>query len=95
VDFSPRHKLDQADLLSLFAWTEAEFDRNTQGSAIRRIGYARWLRNIAVALGNAPPNQDTIKALEEKLGTVDAVVDEHIRWALQRQKDENLKPDRQ
>jgi epoxyqueuosine reductase len=95
MDFSPRHKLDQADLLSLFAWTEAEFDRNTQGSAIRRIGYARWLRNIAVALGNAPPSQDTIKALEEKLGAVDAVVDEHIRWALQRQKDESPRPDPQ
>ncbi len=95
VDFSPRHKLDQADLLSLFAWTEAEFDRNTQGSAIRRIGYARWLRNIAVALGNTPSSQDTIKALEEKLGAVDAVVDEHIRWALQRQNGESPRPDRQ
>ena len=85
-DFSPRHKLDQADLLSLFAWTEAEFDRNTQGSAIRRIGYARWLRNIAVALGNAPYGDNIIKVLDNRLGSSTELVDEHIGWAISQQR---------
>ncbi|MBB3048531.1 epoxyqueuosine reductase [Litorivivens lipolytica] len=86
VDFSPRHQLDQTDLLTLFAWTEKDFDLKTQGSPIRRIGYARWLRNIAVALGNAPHNRDIILALEEKQGTAGELVDEHIQWALNQQR---------
>jgi len=53
-DFKVRHGLDAPKLIDLFAWTEAQFDERMQGSAIYRIGYERWLRNIAVALGNAP-----------------------------------------
>lgn len=86
-DFKPRHQLDSADLLSLFQWSEADFDRNTQGSAIRRIGYQRWLRNLAVALGNAPRNPAIIAALQARLPQVDAMVEAHIRWALARQRE--------
>ncbi|MFK8019665.1 MAG: tRNA epoxyqueuosine(34) reductase QueG [Pseudomonadales bacterium] len=66
ADFSPRHDLDNSDLLTLFAWTEEEFFSKTEGSAIRRIGYDRWLRNLAVALGNAPASATIIKALSDK-----------------------------
>jgi epoxyqueuosine reductase len=81
-DFSPRHGLDATQLVELFAWTEDEFLRNTEGSAIRRIGYERWLRNIAVALGNALPSADTRKALEARLAGNSELVREHVQWAL-------------
>ncbi len=82
-DFSPRHGLNSSTLLALFTWTEDEFLRKTEGSAIRRIGYERWLRNIAVALGNAPPNPVIYQALAQRLpGSSDLVV-EHVRWAIQ------------
>lgn len=83
-DFLPRQGLDRATLLELFAWTEEEFLRKTEGSAIRRIGYDRWSRNIAVALGNAPSSPEIVRALKEK-ETGSELVKEHIEWALQRQ----------
>ena len=83
-DFFTRHPLDAPDLLELFNWNEDEFLKNTEGSAIRRIGYYRWLRNIAVALGNAPVSEKIILALEQKkqeLSDNEMVVG-HIDWAL-------------
>lgn len=84
-DFLPRHGLDQATLLTLFAWDEATFMARMEGSPIRRIGHARWLRNLAVALGNAPRSQDTIEALEARADHPSALVREHLQWALDRQ----------
>ena len=84
-DFKPRHQLNTHDLLTVFAWTEPEFLAKTEGSAIRRIGYERWLRNIAVALGNAPKSPNIIAALSEKLTYPSTLVNEHVNWALARQ----------
>lgn len=84
-DFQPRHNLQASELLDLFAWTEAEFLARTEGSPIRRIGYERWLRNIAVALGNAPRHPKIIKALQQRLPNCSDLVAEHIHWALDRQ----------
>jgi epoxyqueuosine reductase len=83
-DFSPRAVLHAPPLTELFAWDEAKFLRITEGSAIRRIGHLRWLRNIAVALGNAPWSAENVVALEARLGE-NAMLDEHIRWALNQQ----------
>ncbi|AHF01558.1 iron-sulfur cluster binding protein [Thiomicrospira aerophila AL3] len=103
VDFKVRHQLDQASLIELFSWTEAEFEQNTAGSPIRRIGYEKWQRNIATALGNAQFDVDIVTLLEKNLGKVSEMVDQHINWALQQQlnkqkpevKDQNLqKPGR-
>jgi epoxyqueuosine reductase len=85
-DFAPRHGLDRATLLALFGWSEADFLDRTQGSAIRRIGYLRWLRNLAVALGNARSDPAIIAALEGRRDHADAMVREHVGWALQRQR---------
>lgn len=84
-DFKPRHGLDQASLVELFLWTEEEFLKRTEGSAIRRTGYQSWLRNIAIGLGNGPATNEAIKALTERLGFSD-LVDEHIVWALEQLK---------
>lgn len=81
-DFTPRHSLDDAQLVDLFAWTEREFLKRTEGSAIRRIGYDCWLRNIAVALGNAPSSKEIVDALQSRLNNVSDMVNEHIEWAL-------------
>ena len=81
-DFLPRHRLDSATLLELFAWDEETFLHNTEGSAIRRIGYQRWQRNIAVALGNGAAHEDVIEALRCRLNDSSALVKEHIEWAL-------------
>ncbi len=81
-DFDVRHGLDHSQLAQLFAWSEQEFLEKTQGSAIRRIGYERWLRNIAVALGNAPSSQVIVAALEARARHPSALVREHVRWAL-------------
>ena len=81
-DFAPREGLDQADLITLFAWTEKEFEDRLQGSPIRRIGHERWLRNIAVALGNAETTQEIVSALRSKLDTSSPLVREHVAWAL-------------
>lgn len=79
-----RHGLDTASLIDLFAWSAEDFDHRMRGSAIRRIGYERWLRNIAVALGNASPEPRTINALEHRVADSSALVREHVAWALQR-----------
>jgi epoxyqueuosine reductase len=81
-DFAVRHGLDAARLVDLFAWTEAEFLSRMQGSAIRRIGYVRWLRNLAVGLGNAKPSAAVIAALNARLDDPSALVREHVQWAL-------------
>jgi epoxyqueuosine reductase len=83
-DFRARNQLDRASLAELFAWDEAEFLQRTEGSPIRRSGHARWLRNIAVALGNAPTTPGVLRALESRRDEPDAVVREHVAWALAR-----------
>ena len=83
-DFLPRHGLDTATLVELFAWEEDEFLRRTEGSAIRRTGHAGWLRNIAVALGNAPGTPAVLAALASRREHSDAMVREHVAWALKR-----------
>ncbi|HDZ57027.1 MAG TPA: tRNA epoxyqueuosine(34) reductase QueG [Pseudomonas xinjiangensis] len=83
ADFSPRHLLDQADLVTLFRWSEQEFLKNTEGSPIRRIGYDRWLRNLAVGLGNANNSIPVVEALKSRLDHSSALVRDHVRWALQ------------
>jgi epoxyqueuosine reductase len=83
-DFQVRHGLDHASLIELFDWDEATFEANTAGSAIRRIGHERWLRNIAVALGNAPTMPETIAALQSRADHPSALVREHVTWALAR-----------
>jgi epoxyqueuosine reductase len=83
-DFMPRQGLHKATLLELFGWSEGEFLSRTQGSAIRRIGYRRWLRNIAVALGNADADPLIADALKDKSGHPDPLVREHVTWALVR-----------
>lgn len=82
VDFVPRHALDGTKLIELFAWTEQEFLDRTEGSAIRRIGYECWIRNIAVALGNAPTSAKVIGALTSRREDPSALVREHVGWAL-------------
>jgi epoxyqueuosine reductase len=89
-DFNPRHRLNSQQLLVVFAWDEAEFLLKTEGSAIRRIGHQRWLRNIAVALGNAPYSAPIIEALTNRLTHSSDLVKEHIHWALAQQL--NTKP---
>jgi epoxyqueuosine reductase len=83
-DFAVRNNLDRASLIELFAWTEEEFMRRFEGSAIRRIGHEKWLRNIAVALGNAPTSGEVIAALAVRSDHPSALVREHVRWALAR-----------
>lgn len=83
IDFKPRHSLDRVDLISLFKWSKGEFLRNTEGSAIRRIGYDCWLRNIAVGLGNAPTHPNIVDALKSRLEDPSELVREHVIWALQ------------
>ncbi len=84
-DFAVRHGLDGASLVRLFAWDEAEFLARTAGSAIRRIGHEQWLRNVAVALGNAPRDAAIVAALRTREHHPSALVREHVRWALDRQ----------
>jgi epoxyqueuosine reductase len=81
-DFAVRHGLDRSQLVDLFAWSESEFLNNTSGSAIRRIGYERWLRNVAVALGNAPSSAQVIAGLSARAQHPSALVREHVSWAL-------------
>jgi epoxyqueuosine reductase len=86
MDFSPRHNLDNSDLLSLFKWTENEFLTKTEGSPIRRIGYQRWLRNLAVGLGNADGSKEILRQLEETIPDASELVAEHVSWAIQQQR---------
>ena len=81
-DFEVRHGLDRTALVDVFAWSEAEFLEKTRGSAIRRIGFERWLRNVAVALGNAPTSPEVIAALKSRSEQASALVREHVAWAL-------------
>ena len=85
-DFAPRHRLDDSRLVDLFAWTEAEFLQRTEGSPIRRTGYPGWLRNIAVALGNAPYAEPTMQALAARQDDPSELVREHVAWALAEQR---------
>jgi epoxyqueuosine reductase len=84
TDFAARNGLDAATLVDLFAWSEEEFLKRTEGSAIRRIGYECWLRNIAVALGNADGSPEIIAALRARSEHPSERVREHARWALRR-----------
>lgn len=83
-DFQARHNLDNSELAELFLWTEAEFLKRTEGSAIRRAGYEGWLRNLAVGLGNAPSTIPVIEALKKRANHPSELVREHVHWALQR-----------
>ncbi len=84
-DFKVRNGLDAAQLTELFAWTEAQFEDRMRGSAIYRIGYERWSRNIAVALGNAPRSPDIVAALQRRRDDPSELVREHVGWALEKQ----------
>ncbi len=84
TDFRPRHGLDDASLVALFLWDESTYLARTEGSAIRRIGFERWLRNLAVGLGNGPASAEAIAALRSRLDYPSELVREHVAWALAR-----------
>ena len=84
-DFAPRHGLDNSNLLELWQWQEADFLNNTQGSPLRRTGYVNFLRNIAIGLGNANASLHVIEQLKSKLTLHNAMLDEHIEWAIAEQ----------
>ncbi|GAA6150939.1 tRNA epoxyqueuosine(34) reductase QueG [Pseudoteredinibacter isoporae] len=84
-DFLPRHKLHDSDLLELFAWNEEAFLQRTAGSPLRRIGYQRWQRNLAIGLGNAKPSMEARQALAGKLPEANAVLADHLHWAIAQQ----------
>lgn len=92
ADFAPRNGLEAPQLRQLFAWQEAEFLSRTEGSPIRRIGFECWLRNIAVALGNAPASQANIDALKQHRDHDSALVREHVAWALEQQYQRQSQP---
>jgi epoxyqueuosine reductase len=81
-DFAPRHQLDSITLATCFGWDEATFLARTEGSAIRRIGYSQWRRNVAIALGNADTSDAVVRALQSAVDDPSAVVREHVLWAL-------------
>jgi epoxyqueuosine reductase len=85
VDFHRRKQWQDQSLLALFLWDESTFLRQTEGSAIRRIGYQRWQRNLAVALGNAPYQAEIVNVLTQSAASADAMVLEHITWAIEQQ----------
>lgn len=82
ADFTPRHNLDNAQLVDLFNWDETTFLSNTQGSPIRRIGFENWQRNLAVGLGNGSASKEAMRALSERRDNSSERVKEHIDWAL-------------
>ena len=84
ADFQPRHGLEAADLADLFALSEDEFLKLTEGSAMRRIGYEQWQRNLAIALGNGAKSSRVLELLRDRLGSASVMVGEHIEWALGR-----------
>ncbi|MCW0466402.1 tRNA epoxyqueuosine(34) reductase QueG [Xanthomonas sacchari] len=92
-DFRARNDLDKATLAQLFAWEEDEFLRRTEGSAIRRSGHERWLRNLAVALGNAPTTPQVLAALGARAQHPSPLVREHVQWALARHAAKSTQPD--
>jgi epoxyqueuosine reductase len=83
-DFAVRNALDSRGLVELFAWSEEDFDRRFEGSPIRRVGHERWLRNIAVALGNAAASHEVLRALRSRIDHPSSLVREHVAWALRR-----------
>jgi epoxyqueuosine reductase len=85
-DFSVRHGLDDVELTTLFGWSREEFEERMEGSAIRRIGYERWLRNLAVGLGNAPFSDAVMAALGRRADDPSPLVREHVAWAIARQR---------
>jgi epoxyqueuosine reductase len=89
TSFLPRHGLENSDLLTLFQWSETEFLANTEGSAIRRMGYDSWQRNLAIGLGNAPSDIRIIEALTQRRESASALLQEHIDWALAQQQKPN------
>ncbi len=84
ADFEPRHELDSSRLVDLFQWSEQEFNTRFQGSAIRRIGHRNWLRNIAIALGNATTSNEVVASLKTQQHSADELLAEHVSWALSR-----------
>jgi epoxyqueuosine reductase len=84
-DFHVRNGLDDVSLIELFGWDQATFEAKLAGSAIRRIGYQQWLRNIAVGLGNAPYSDGIVQALQARADDPSDMVREHVQWALQQQ----------
>ena len=85
MDFRPRHQLDNRNLVELFRWEEDTFLKKTEGSAIRRIGHIRWLRNIAIALGNARYETGIVQALRARAEHASEIVRESVDWALEQQ----------
>ena len=82
TDFAVRHNLDSESLVNLFSWTETQFKTRMAGSPIYRIGYERWLRNIAVALGNAPSTLAVLESLSARVNDSSELIREHVEWAL-------------
>ncbi|MBQ4848578.1 tRNA epoxyqueuosine(34) reductase QueG [Pseudoalteromonas sp. MMG012] len=93
-DFHPRQNIKDQDLITLFSWDEATFLKNTEGSPIRRIGHERWLRNIAVGLGNADYNPAIIQLLTERHQHTSPLVQEHIEWAISQQNEKQINTER-
>ncbi|MEK2610530.1 tRNA epoxyqueuosine(34) reductase QueG [Pseudomonas shirazensis] len=91
-DFKPRHGLDNAGLAELFMWDEATFLGNTEGSPLRRAGYERWLRNLAVGLGNAPSTIPVLEALQARREYPSELVREHVEWALAQHAERQAQP---
>ena len=87
ADFEPRHGLDAAALVELFAWSREDYEARTRGMALGRLGYERWLRNIAVALGNAPATPAVTTALTNRRDHPSGLVREHVAWALSRHRE--------
>ena len=83
ADFLPRHRLDDSPLLELFAWSAEQFSARTAGSPLRRLGHERWLRNLAVAIGNGNATAQAVQALEARRTHPSELVREHVEWALQ------------
>jgi epoxyqueuosine reductase len=81
----PRHDLDTVDLIKIFEWDEETFLKKTEGSAIRRIGYESWIRNIAIALGNAPKNETVLASLNTRKEHQNPIIREHVQWAINQQ----------
>ena len=91
ADFKPRHNLDDIELSILFMWSEEEFLKKTQGSPIRRAGYESWLRNIAIALGNAQSSVEVLRVLHSKKDDPSEIVKEHVNWAIEQHKNKEKK----
>ena len=83
-DFAPRHNLQNRELVDLFLLSADDYDTLTLGSAMRRVSYAQWQRNLAIAIGNGPASAEAMSALQQQRGQVNDMVDEHIVWALEK-----------